>query len=141
MRGDFAVTVSSVIMREFENAPENITENCPCTLDRVGNRIVLSYESGGENERSLTEIEFYAASPSRVTVRRRGAFSAEAVYEKEYFSSFLYTAGGYAFDSAVYTESLFNSLGEDGGRLSIVYVMDVGGVKSRVNMNIICKRG
>ena len=103
------------------------------TLSGEDGLLTLSYkestESGDISSRVVTDGK-------TVVVGRTGALSSEFVFDEKNEHSSIYSVGPYSFDALITTKRIRNSLTIDGGELTLLYEMTVGGAKKRVKMKI-----
>lgn len=78
-----------------------------------------------------------AAAGERVTVARRGDVECDMVFEKGVRHASLYRVPPYSFDMEIVTLRLENELTADGGRLTILYRMKLGGAERRTRMVLV----
>lgn len=101
----------------------------------------LSYAEEGEGGRVDTLITVNTGNGNFVTVSRHGALESELRFGDGLVYNTLYSAPPYSFDMQVRTVKIRNELTSDGGSLSIIYDMTVGGAKKHVRMKIGVERG
>ena len=96
----------------------------------------LSYEEKREDSSVLCEIEI---TEDKVKVKRRGDVSCDMLFSLEKKHKTIYNVPPFSFDMEISTVRIENTLGEDGGILTLLYDMTVGGAKKRCRMKIICE--
>ena len=95
--------------------------------------LTLSYKESTEGGEVFSRV---VTDGRTVVVSRSGALSSEFVFDEKNEHSSIYSVGPYAFDALISTKRIRNSLTEDGGELTLLYEMTVGGAKKRVKMKI-----
>lgn len=101
--------------------------------DRIGGDITLSYAEYIEGERVLTDI---ILSGGTVTLKRRGALTSDMVFREGESTRSLYTVAPYSFDMTLTTKKIRSNLTKDGGELSLIYTMNVGGAEKAARMKL-----
>lgn len=101
--------------------------------DRVSGDITVSYAEYVEGERVLTDI---LLSADTVTLKRRGALTSDMVFREGEVTKSLYTVSPYSFDMTLTTKKIRSSLTKEGGELSLIYTMNVGGADKAARMKI-----
>ena len=100
-------------------------------LDEV---TLLTYVEEQENgARVTTEIKCDGDS---VRVLRHGDIESDMMLAVGAPHDSIYAVGPYKFDITVNAKKIRNSLTENGGRLALIYSMEIGGAKKDVRMNI-----
>ena len=104
-----------------------------------------------ENER-FTKLTFCEMSDSgeifstlyvtadEVRLFKRGAIDTDMRFAKGACERTIYRVGPYAFDMEITTRGVRSSLTSDGGELTLIYSMNIGGQDKNVRMNITAKR-
>ena len=98
-----------------------------------GKSFLISYTQTEENEKTDSEIELNGGV---VTVIRRGALKCNFLFSEGKTASSLYSVGPYSFDAEIYTRKIRSSFGEDGGEITLIYDMTLGGAKKKTKMKI-----
>lgn len=102
-------------------------------LDAEDGVLTLSYKENTDGGEVSSEV---IVCGSEVVVRRSGALTSEFIFAEGREHSSLYSVGPYSFDATVTAKKIRNSLTAEGGALSLLYEMEVGGAKKRVKMKI-----
>lgn len=74
-----------------------------------------------------------------VRLFKRGAIDADMRFSEGACEKTIYRVGPYAFDMEIKTRSIRKSLGSDGGELTLMYGMNIGGQEKNVRMKITAK--
>ena len=69
-------------------------------------------------------------------VKREGGVEYEFIFREGETTSSLYSVPPYSFDTEIYTGKIRSSLTEEGGEISLLYYMTIGGAKKRTRMKI-----
>jgi uncharacterized beta-barrel protein YwiB (DUF1934 family) len=77
---------------------------------------------------------------SEVRLFKRGAIDADMRFREGACEKTIYRVGPYAFDMEIKTRGVRNSLSEEGGELTLIYGMNIGGQDKNVRMKITAKR-
>ena len=77
---------------------------------------------------------------SDVRLFKRGAIDADMRFSEGACEKTIYRVGPYAFDMEIKTRGIRNSLSCDGGELTLIYGMNIGGQDKNVRMKITAKR-
>ena len=101
--------------------------------DRTSGDLTVSYVEHNEGERTLTDI---LLSDREVRLTRRGALTSDMIFRESEESTSLYTVGPYSFDMKLNTKRIRSDLTKDGGELSLIYTMNVGGAGKAARMKI-----
>ena len=75
-----------------------------------------------------------------VRLFKRGAIDTDMRFAKGVCEKTIYRVGPYAFDMEIKTKRIKCALDENGGELSLLYSMNVGGQEKNVKMKITAKR-
>ena len=75
-----------------------------------------------------------------VRLFKRGAIEADMRFAEGACEKTIYRVGPYAFDMEITTKRIRCALDENGGELSLLYAMNVGGQDKNVKMKITAKR-
>ena len=75
-----------------------------------------------------------------VRLFKRGAIDADMHFVEGACEKTVYRVGPYAFDMEIKTRGIRNSLSCDGGELTLIYGMNIGGQEKNVRMKITAKR-
>ncbi len=97
----------------------------------------ISYTEEGENGKTFCTVK--ASSENTVRLSRHGAVDLEAILKEGEEIKTLYTVSPYSFDMSIKPLKIRNSLGNDGGELSLFYLMNIGGQDKKVKMKISVK--
>ena len=95
--------------------------------------LVISYRESTEGGEVATKI---LLSGDTVTVMRSGALESEFVFREGESHISLYKIAPYSFDAEIRTRRIRGSITEDGGEMTLIYDMTVGGAAKRVRMRI-----
>ena len=98
-----------------------------------GNEFFLFYTETAENEKTESEISL---KNGLVSVSRSGSLRCDFLFAEGKTTSTVYSVGGYSFDAEIYTRKIRSSFGEDGGKISLIYDMTIGGAKKKTKMKI-----
>ena len=102
-------------------------------LDTKGSLVRLSYEENGENGATSTEI---IVNGDKVIVRRKGALESEFVFREGESHTSVYRIVPYSFDARIQTKRIRGTITADGGEMTLLYDMTVGGADKRIKMKI-----
>lgn len=102
-------------------------------LEKIGNEIRISYS---ETEENITTKTLITHRESEVRVKREGGVEYEFIFREGETTSSLYSVPPYSFDTEIYTGKIRSSLTEEGGEISLLYYMTIGGAKKRTRMKI-----
>ena len=94
---------------------------------------VLSYKDKDENGSVSCSI---TVRENTVTVRREGAIASVMVFNTDEPFRTVYSVPPYKFDMEIKTKRLIADLSDSGGKIDILYVIDVGGTKREAKMSI-----
>ena len=94
---------------------------------------VFSYKESNENGSISCSVTVRGES---VSVRREGAICSVMVFDTGEPYKTVYSIPPYSFDMVITTKKLEISLSERGGKIDILYTMDVGGAKKSTRMRI-----
>ena len=75
-----------------------------------------------------------------VRLFKRGAIEADMRFAEGACEKTIYRIGPYAFDMEIKTKRIASTISENGGELSLLYSMNVGGQDKNVRMKITAKR-
>ena len=98
-----------------------------------GDSLFIFYTEDGENGKTESEI---AITGDTVSVRREGALKCDFLFSEGKTTSSIYSVGQYSFDSEIYTRKIRSSFSENGGEISLIYDMTLGGAKKKTKMKI-----
>jgi uncharacterized beta-barrel protein YwiB (DUF1934 family) len=93
----------------------------------------LSYKEkndGGESEAEIVVID------GKVSVKRSGAIRSELHFEEGESHKSLYVIPPFRFDAEVFAKRVRASLSEEGGHISLLYDMKIGGADKSAIMRI-----
>ena len=93
----------------------------------------LTYREENEGGKADSEI---ICSGGRVTVVRHGDIESEMVFEQGARHSFIYSLPPYKFDAEIITKRVRAELNPDGGRIDLLYNMQIGGAQKATRMKI-----
>lgn len=93
----------------------------------------IFYTEDGENGKTESEI---AITGDTVSVRREGTLKCDFLFSEGKTTSSIYSVGQYSFDSEIYTRKIRTSFSENGGEISLIYDMTLGGAKKKTKMKI-----
>ena len=103
------------------------------TLSDEDGILTLSYKESTEGGEVFSRV---ITDGKTVVVGRSGALSSEFIFDEKNEHSSLYSVGPYSFDAKITTKRIRNSLTADGGEITLLYDMTVGGAKKHVKMKI-----
>ena len=136
------ITVNSVIDNlDDSGLPEGdpeiniFTTNGTLLVNDRGKKLTFTEVS----EDSVTKSALYI-SDKKILLQKRGAIESDMTFIENEDSKTVYRVGPYAFDMVVRTKKIRNSLTDNGGELSLLYTMNVGGQEKNVRMKITAKR-
>ena len=98
----------------------------------------LSYEEASEGGPIKSDVTVTA---EHVRVRRTGAIESDFLFVEGETTKSLYKIPPYAFDAEITTKKIRNNLTRGGGKLTIIYDMNVGGAEKNVRMTITLAEG
>ena len=97
---------------------------------------LISYAESTDGGRVLTDI---TQAEGEVRLSRRGAVVFDTVFREGELSEGLYSIPPYSFDATVRTRKIRGGITKEGGELSIIYDMTVGGQAKAVRLKISAK--
>ena len=103
------------------------------TISEEG-RIRLTYTERTEGGELMTEIHVLEG---RVVVKRRGAIVSDMVFAEGKRNTSVYSIPPHSFDMTVDCRRLKIKVGECGGRVDMLYKMEIGGEARSARMRII----
>ena len=106
------------------------------TVGERGKKLSFSEES--EEQKTLTSLYLLG---DKVVLQKRGDVESDITFREGEESASIYRVGPYSFNMTVKTKRIRCGLTEDGGELSLIYSMNVGGQEKNVRMKISAKRG
>lgn len=131
------ITVESVIEELDGSGICESSEKCavnPTATLKCGEEIYeISYSEDSEGGSVHSVI---TVSPGSIEVCRRGAIESDFHFAEGHTETSVYKMPPYAFDAEITTKKIRNNLTRDGGILTIMYDMEIGGAKKRVRMKI-----
>ncbi len=95
--------------------------------------ITLTYSEENEGGRADSEISVIG---KRVTVTRHGNIESEMVFEEGICHSSVYSLPPYRFDATVCAKRIRCDVGSDGGKIDLLYNMNIGGAEKMTRMKI-----
>ena len=98
-----------------------------------GGLMRLSYEETSEGGPIKSDITI---ADGHVRVRRTGAIESDFMFAEGEVTKSLYKIPPYSFDTSITTKKIRNNLTRSGGKLTIIYDMNVGGADKNVRMTI-----
>ena len=135
------VIVESVICDPSLGVAEGF-ERCEneytATVAERGGLVRLSYEEASEGGPIKSDVTVTA---EHVRVRRTGAIESDFLFVEGETTKSLYKIPPYAFDAEITTKKIRNNLTRGGGKLTIIYDMNVGGAEKNVRMTITLAEG
>lgn len=130
------VIVESVICDPSLGVSEGF-ERCEteytATIAERGGLLRLSYEETSEGGPIKSDITL---TDTHVRVRRTGAIESDFMFVEGETTKSLYKIPPYAFDAEITTKKIRNNLTRGGGKLTIIYDMNVGGAEKCVRMTV-----
>lgn len=99
----------------------------------AGDETVLSYKEASENGSISCSV---TVRDGHVSVRREGAICSLMVFNTAEPFKTVYSIPPYKFDMEIITKRLDVSLTDAGGKITVIYRMDVGGAKKEARMKI-----
>lgn len=128
---------SNVINLDEDGRPEGEVEKdelCVAgALNAEGDAITLSYKEEREGSSVLCKI---TARGDEVKVSRRGDVISDMLFSPGKIHKSVYKVPPFSFDMEISALKIENGLKRDGGVLSLLYGMTVGGAKKRCRMKI-----
>ena len=112
---------------------ERTEEHSDGYLMHSGGVYTLIYSTEGESGRADSEI---TVSGSSVRVKREGSVSSDFLFCSGEEHKSLYSVGPYKFDVTIKTGRVRLDLDERGGKIDILYSMNIGGADKAVRMKI-----
>ncbi len=132
------IKVISVIEELSDEGLAVDSERCEAEYDaffKIDEKSIdISYAEMSEGGKIVSDI---IVSEDEISVIRRGAIESDFHFKEGYSEKTLYKMPPYSFDTEISTKKIRNNLTRDGGNLSIIYEMNIGGAKKRVLMRII----
>ena len=114
--------------------PEITERVCTGELHRADSGFVLTYTESEEGQSVDTSV--IVGEEGEIRLIRRGAIDSELLFSEGGEYSTLYSVGPYKFDMTVRTKKIRCSLTEEGGTISLVYEMTLGGSTRLSRMRI-----
>lgn len=138
---DFEYTVHSVIdnLNEVglpDGEPEISITTVKGFLKRTDDALLITYSEQTDGGKVLTDIEI---SGDSVSLKRRGSVVFDVTFREGETVSTVYSVPPYSFDCTVRTRRIRNSITKDGGELTLLYSMNIGGQEKNVRMKISAK--
>ena len=103
------------------------------SMETDGEKITLSYTEKNDDSRVESEI---VISEDSVSVKRSGSVKYDFLFSEGKTTSSLYSVPPYSFDTEIYTRRIRDELTSQGGRLTLIYDMTIGGAKKKTRMTI-----
>lgn len=95
---------------------------------------VISFSEDTEGGEVKTKIEIL---PDSVRVCRHGAIESNMLFSEGVAHRSVYSVPPYSFDANIFTRKIRGGI-EQGGKLEILYDMEIGGAKKSVKMSLVC---
>lgn len=135
---DFEYTVHSVIdnLNEVglpDGDPEISITTVEGFLKRTDDTLLITYAEQADGGKVLTDIEISGES---VSLRRRGGVVFDLTFREGETVDTVYSVPPYSFDCTVRTKRIRNGITKDGGELTLLYSMNIGGQEKNVRMKI-----
>ena len=128
------ITVASAVRAEDEPTSERTVERADGYIKYgTGGVCLVSYKTKGEGGEITTEV---FREENGVRLVRRGAIRSEIIFEEGKEHASLYCVPPLSFDMTVKTRTLDFGITENGGTLTLLYSMDVGGAQRLAKMDI-----
>ncbi len=106
--------------------------------DRATGALTVSYSENVEGgDKVLSELTLLGDT---ATLSKRGAIRCDITFREGEEHKTLYTVSPYTFDMTVHTKRLRTTLTKEGGELSLIYSMNIGGGEKSVRMKIVATR-
>ncbi len=139
---DAELTVNSVIDNLTDaGLPDGDPEINIFTTDGIvrtdGNEFTIDYVEKNEDYKTYCTL---TVNGEVVKLSRRGAVDCDILFDTATVCDTIYRVPPYAFDMSVKTKRIRSALTEEGGELSLIYSMNVGGQDKNVRMKISAKR-
>ncbi len=93
----------------------------------------IAYHESGEGGETDTLI---TVKSDTVTVKREGSICSEFVFKESYTHKAVYSIPPFSFDAEIFTRKIRGGITTEGGDMTIIYDMTVGGAKKSVRMKI-----
>lgn len=138
---EMKIRVSSLIENlDSAGLPEGDAEKSELSesgfLKLDGDGLTLSYTEKGDSSRVACDIK---TSGDTVRVIRSGDVVSEMVFEKGKVHKSVYRVPPFSFDMEIKTLRLENSLGANGGKLTLVYNMILGGQVKKCRLSVLAE--
>lgn len=128
------ITVISSVRDEDEKTPERTEEHKDGYIKYDDSGVsLISFKTKDEGGEFTTELFKEGAS---VRLVRRGAIFSEIVFDEGKEHSSVYKVPPLSFDMTVKTRTLDWRVGEEGGTLTLLYSMEIGGARRLAAMEI-----
>ena len=131
------IEIESVIEDLSDDGFPESTDKTSSLADGIyssdGNTKVIRYTETEDGEESQSTI---TVSDNAVTVKRSGRANYLFVFEEGKSTATLYSVPPYSFDTEIYTRKIRLSLDSEGGELSLIYDMTIGGAKKKTRMKV-----
>ena len=101
------------------------------TLGDAGMRLSFTESENGESTTSTLYL-----TEEKIILKKRGAIVSDLTFREGDETVSIYRVGPYAFDMTLKTKRIRNSLSPEGGELTLLYAMNVGGQEKNVRMKI-----
>ncbi len=121
--GDDGLTESS---EKTESAASGI-------LEKRDGALVIRYAEESKEAKLSSEI---TVTRDKVTVSKTGDARYTFVFSEGEKTAAVYSVPPYSFDTQLYTRKIRSSLTADGGELTLIYDLTIGGAKKKTKMNI-----
>lgn len=125
---EYNVLVNSKAERAADDF-EHISLSSRGTVFDDGETVTLKYTEQTDDGDTDNEVSFSKKRRGEVSVSRRGKISSFMTFESGKRCAWKYSIGEFAMDLCTNTVELENTLGLDGGKLSIYYIMESRGIE------------
>ena len=98
----------------------------------------LLYKDKDKDTELFTEIVF-TPGEDKLTVNKKGDVECKLLFTKGKKQSFIYRLAYASFDAEIYTHNLYNTVAEQGGEISVLYTLTLGGQKQKISMHILAE--
>jgi len=125
---EYNVLVNSKAERAADDFEHISLSSCGTVFDD-GEIVTLKYTEQTDDGDTDNEVSFSKKKRGEVSVSRRGKISSFMTFESGKRCAWKYSIGEFAMDLCTNTVELENTLGLDGGKLSIYYKWKAAGSK------------
>ena len=102
-------------------------------LSKSDSDLTIKYTEETKEAKVFTEI---TVAENKVKVSKSGDLRYTFVFSEGETTAAVYSVPPYSFDAEIYTRRIRSSLTADGGELTLIYDLTIGGARKKTKMNI-----